>query len=195
MRRRDLGRLLPAVALGALAAQGREAAAQPAPAIDALQSELRLRQGESLLLHRKVDLSGLRMIQGGQFVNHPLETARLTVVHVWAVECKPCVEELPLLRRMADSFRSSPQIKFVFVSETTDSAKLLAFLASHSAEMPRGDHFQITDGSLRASLQQNAQPTTLLLDPLGVVRQALLGSIKQRRSELADAIERLSRSL
>ena len=197
MRRRTFaGGVAAALAGGVLGADPRRATAQGAAAPDAaLASELRLRRDEALVLHRKADLSGLRLIKNGQFVPQQPEVARLMVVHVWAIECKPCLDEFPLLRGIADSFRSAPQTRFVFISETADGAKLLDFMAKQKAELPRGEHYQSIDERLRHSLQQRAQPTTLLLAPLGVVRQAFLGSIKLRRSELVDSIERLNRSL
>lgn len=158
--------------------------------------ELELRRAESLLLHRQVDVEGLRRVKDGKFSVETPQPARLTILHVWAVECKPCVEEFPLVRKLADSLESDPQLRFVMVTETTDSAVLLDFLAKHRGELPlRAPQYQSTDERLRKSLQNRSQPVTLLLDARMVVRQAFLGSLRQRRSELAEAIARLSRSL
>lgn len=158
--------------------------------------ELELRRAESLLLHRQVDLEGLRRLKDGKFSVEIPQPARLTILHVWAVECRPCIEELPLVRKLADSLEQDPQLRFVMVTETTDTKVLLDFLAQSRGELPRSaPQYQSTDERLRKSLQNRSQPVTLLLDARMVVRQAFLGSLKLRRSELAEAIQRLSRSL
>lgn len=158
--------------------------------------ELELRRKESELLHRKVDLGGLRLLRDGRLVNSDAPpVARLLLLHIWAVECRPCVEEFPILRRITDSLRDLPQVTPILVCETRELAAMRSFLETHRGDMPRVDHYQSIDDRLRRSLQNRAQPATLLLDALGVVRQGFLGSLKLRRSEFADSIVRLSRSI
>ncbi len=83
----------------------------------------------------------------------------------------------------------------MLISETLDTPKLQAFLRDNRSVVPQLPQYQVADDRLRASLQNHAQPATLLLDERGVVRQAFLGSIRHRRSELADAVQRLLKSL
>lgn len=158
--------------------------------------ELELRRKESELLHRKVDLGGLRLLRDGRLVNSDAPpVARLLLLHIWAVECRPCVEEFPILRRITDSLRDLPQVTPIMVCETRELASIRSFLETHRGELPRVDHYQSIDDRLRRSLQNRAQPATLLLDALGVVRQGFLGSLKLRRAEFADSLVRLSRSI
>jgi len=174
----------------------RPAAGQAAPPADELQRELSLRRDEGLLLHRKVDLGGLRLFRSGRILNMDSPpVARLLVLHLWAVECRPCVEEFPLLRRITEALANLPHVSVALVCETADLAHIQSFLDDHRGDLPRAVHYQSTDERLRRSLQNRAQPATLLLDALSVVRQAFLGSLKQRRSEFADAIQRLARSV
>lgn len=172
--------------------------AGPAPAPvggDDPQRELLVRRQEAALLHRKIDLRGARLLRAGQAIDVQPPVAHLLIVHIWAVECPPCIEELPILRRIAESLGRMNQVKIVLVSETTDLATLNRFINAHQNDMPRVEQYQSIDERLRSSLQNNAQPTTLLVDALGVVRQAFLGSLKHRRSEFVDAISRMSRAL
>jgi hypothetical protein len=173
-----------------------ETTAHAAPVTEELLRELDTRRAESLLLHRKVDLTGLRLLHEGQLVNGSAPpVSRLLILNIWAVECRPCVEEFPILRRIADSLHDMPQVKFVLVTETLDAVRLQRFFSEHRGDLPRVEQYQSTDDKLRGSLQNRSQPVTLLLDALGVVRQAFLGTLRQRRSEFADAILRLSRSV
>lgn len=182
---------------GAAVAQGLASRVlAPAGSPAALQAqELTLRQQESHLLHRKVELAGLRKLDGDKVVAETPPVARVLIVHLWAVECRPCIEEFPVLRPILDSLRPLTQVKAVLVSETADLAKLQGFLRDNRALLPNLPQYQSGDDRLRASLQNSAQPTTLLLDERGIVRQAFLGSIRHRRSELADAVRRLLKSM
>jgi hypothetical protein len=120
-------------------------------------------------------------------------------MHLWAVDCAPCVAELPLLRDMIEGIKHGPlgrQVRFVFVTETYEDDKLSQFLAAHRAELPQVPIYRTeqADSPLRATLQTDTQPVTLLIEPTPrgpIIRHALLGTIKTRRSELANALTRL----
>ncbi|HMY58354.1 MAG TPA: hypothetical protein PK472_08875, partial [Pseudomonadota bacterium] len=62
-----------------------------------IPEELLLRRQEAQLLHRRMDLSTLRVLRKNEFVATEAPVARLLFVHLWAVECRPCLEELPTL--------------------------------------------------------------------------------------------------
>jgi hypothetical protein len=197
-RARDRRRLL--ALLGASAAASLPArclAAQEDPARDALLSELDLRNQEALLLHRRVDVSGTRLLKNNQLIDvaPPIGTSRLLVLHIWAVECRPCIDELPNLRRIAEGLPRLGSVKLIMVCETADRLSIQRYLTENAANIPRVEQYLTLDGRLRASLENRSQPTTLLLDPLGSVRQAFLGSLNRRRAEFVDAIQRLMRNL
>lgn len=162
----------------------------PDPQLDA-----RLRRDEAELLHHKLELRGLRRLVGTAWQPAEAPFSRLVVVHIWAVECKPCVEEMPLLRALIGGLRKFPVVQIAFISETQDLAKLQAFLTARRADLPQTDFFQLDSDALRQPLQNRAQPLTLLLDERGIVRQAFIGSLRARRSELTQAIERFLKVL
>lgn len=157
--------------------------------------ELLLRRQEAQLLHRRMDLSTLRVLRKTEFVAAEPPIARLVLVHLWAVECRPCLDELPTLRSFFEAQAKDPRLKLVIASETRDSAKLLDFLKQHRGSFPNGELYQVVDDRLRSSLQNFAQPLTLLVDERGVVHHAFVGSLRSRRSELVDAVERYLKAL
>ena len=157
--------------------------------------ELLLRRQEGLLLHRRIDLSTLRVLRGNAFVSAESPQARLLLLHLWAVECKPCLDELPTLQGFFTAQSQVPRIKVVMASETRDALKLLDFIKQHRGWFPNGPLYQVVDDSLRASLQNFAQPLTLLVDERGVVHQAFVGSLRSRKSELVDAVGRYLKAL
>jgi len=160
-----------------------------------IPEELLLRRQEAQLLHRRMDLSTLRVLRKNEFVATEAPVARLLFVHLWAVECRPCLEELPTLRSFFEAQAKDPRLKLVIASETRDVPKLQEFLKQHRGYFPNGDLYQVIDDRLRSSLQNFAQPLTLLVDERGVVHHAFVGSLRSRRSELVDAVERYLKSL
>lgn len=153
---------------------------------------------EGSLLHRRVDLSAVMCWQRQGQTWRPLggPPERLRVVNLWSAQCKPCVEELPLLRRMTAAWRHDRGVRFLFIADPphdTEAAEVAAFWSQHAAAVPDSDPCRSTTDRLRAGLGNGAQPITLLLDEEGVVRQAFVGSVHERG--LASAMERLLRVL
>jgi thiol-disulfide isomerase/thioredoxin len=166
-----------------------------APGFGEPQVEARLRRDEAELLHRRLELRGLRQLAGAEWKPAEAPFSRLVVVHIWAVECKPCVDEMPMLRALFAGLRKFPVLRLAFISETQDLARLKQFIDTRRAELPQTEYFQMDSDTLRRPLQNRAQPMTLLVDERGIVRQAFLGSLRARRSELTLAIERALKAL
>ncbi len=167
--------------------------AEPSPT--GQPEELLLRRQESLLLHRRIDLSMLRVQRGQAFVAADPLASRLSLIHLWAVECKPCLDELPTLQSFFSAQSQDPRIKVIIASETRDQGKLSDFIKQHRGWFPNTPLYQVADDTLRSSLQNFSQPLTLLVDDRGVVRQAWVGSLRGRKSELVDAVGRYLKTL
>ena len=166
------------------------------PVLFALPADLELeaRRAEATLLNRTIDLRGLRVWRPRTAVwqSQAPGPARLMVLHLWSVDCPPCVAEFPMLREITRGFaRTAPEVRFVYASETLEEDRLIGFVNKHVKSMPQADVYQAADERLRNGLQTRTQPLTLLLDRNFVVRQAFVGSLAARRNELVDAIERL----
>jgi len=171
------------------------AALADTPSSAPVPEELLLRRQEALLLHRRINLAALRVLRGGELVAAEAPVARLLLVHLWAVECKPCLDELPTLQSFFAAQGQDPRVRVLLASETRDPAKLIDFIKQHRGWFPSGDLYQVTDDALRSSLQNFAQPLTLLVDERGVVHQAFVGSLRTRKSELVDAVTRYLKAL
>ncbi len=162
-------------------------------AADIRLSEVDLRRRESYLVGRRVDLSGLLLRERitGQWLK-PVEplTASLMMLHIWDVSCAPCIAEFSELKKIIANLKVDTLIRFVLVSDTLDATKLNEFLNNNARIVPDVDQYQNSTGTLHAILQDRTWPTTLLVDRDGVIRHAFLGSIKDRRAELLDSIDR-----
>jgi thiol-disulfide isomerase/thioredoxin len=153
-----------------------------------------LRQVETDLLHRFVNMKGLRQWQARQqqWVPASVPAAPLLIVHIWAVECRPCVAELPVLLKVSQAFLRNSKVKgaqFLFITESDDGVAR-EYQHEHEADFGNTSIYR-ADERLRQSLGTLRQPLTLLVDSHGEVRHAFVGSLLMRRSELVLSIERL----
>jgi cytochrome c biogenesis protein CcmG/thiol:disulfide interchange protein DsbE len=107
------------------------------------------------------------------------------VVNFWASWCAPCVEEMPMLQRVADDLG----IRMVGVDyiDQADKAAALARELDIRYTLVRDD-----DGSFGQAVGLLGTPTTLLVDRDGVVRRRLTGAVteEQLRTAIADDLGR-----
>lgn len=167
-------------------------------ALAAPLGETELRSTEAELLHTKLDLGGVRRYVKDSRSWRPFQQyrAKLLVVHLWAVECTPCVEEMPMLRAMVRAWDDEPAVRFLIVAETLNENKLLEFwLSTAKDRVPAADLLQSTDSRIRDTVAIGTQPLTLLLDPELIIRQAFIGSLSARKFEFSRAIKRLASGL
>lgn len=167
------------------------------------------RAQEIALLHTQLDAGQLRRMQvwDDKYAEwrdaKPTELsddkAPVLLVHFWATWCGPCREEFPIWRELAPKIESrfKGQVRILFVAVQSAGPDMEAFMETNRAKMPKGLLYQDIGDRLSGALRQRvpgerlSYPVTVWLDPQRVVRQALVGSLQARRSELMDSTERL----
>lgn len=148
---------------------------------------------ESSLLHRKIDLSNCQRWDrtDRRWVPYSLRPAKVYVVNLWSPICKPCRDEFPQFRSMANGWRSHPEVQFVFLSDPPDlatKADVAKYWQEHQAELPDGDPVRTDTSVVRDTLGTARNPITLIVDENLIVRQAFVGAIGDR--PLVRSIER-----
>lgn len=68
-------------------------------------------------------------IEDSPFQKEYLNKGGLIVVNVWATWCKPCIQEIPIFKKIS---KENPNIRFVFLSIDEDPEKLKTFLAKNT---------------------------------------------------------------
>lgn len=156
-----------------------------------------LLQSESQLISRRLPLTSSLVRwdrQSRTWQPYAVPGARLSLINLWSVECGPCRAEMPTLRSMLTAFqRNFPDFSFLIVAEAQDDRDLFEFLRTHEDFLPRNAPIlKVRGETIQHELATSTVPLTLLLDRRHVVRQAFVGSIVGRRSDLVSAVERLS---
>jgi thiol-disulfide isomerase/thioredoxin len=177
------------------------------------------RRAEYALLNHRVDLGGLvsQPAPGAAWQRLKVTKAPILVLNLWSRSCKPCLEELPIFRRLTEQF---PDVPFVFAADPPEDtsredisrfwARPIIDLAASRCVPPTGEKPALggplacrlflpataparsEDGRLSRSLDSpGLRPITLLLDDNRVVRQAFVGALNGRDEDLARSIERL----
>jgi thiol-disulfide isomerase/thioredoxin len=54
--------------------------------------------------------------------------SRVTLVHFWATWCPPCIQEIPMLQRLARDFAGQPDFTILMVAVSDSSEKVRTFL-------------------------------------------------------------------
>lgn len=163
---------------------------------------------EPYLLHKAVPVAMFGALQIWSPQDRDFRALRTTetpaqapflIVHLWADYCKPCREEFPLWRDLVDAFarKYKERVRIVFLTETSGSEEMRAFLQANEARMPRGPHYYDSGEALLSLLRRDVPggavplPVTILLDERRIVRHAFVGPITARRAELVAALDRL----
>ena len=77
----------------------------------------------------EISINDDKEILNSPFQKYYLSTKGIVVVNLWATWCKPCLEEMPILERIATE---NKEIKLVFLSIDKDSAKLQSYISQHA---------------------------------------------------------------
>jgi hypothetical protein len=132
--------------------------------------------------------------------------ARVLVVYLWTTATQPTASgtagELPWLREAARRIEAyhGGDVRFLFIAEGVTATEMAARV-NPLERPPNLPFFLDADGNIAESLRQAMpgaelpMPITLLLDEQYIVRQAMVGSLAFRRSELVNAISDLLRQV
>lgn len=101
------------------------------------------------------------------------------VINFWASWCRPCVDEMPMLQRVADDLDVT--VVGVDYIDQTDKAVALVDRLGIRYPLVRDD-----EGTFGQAVGLFGTPTTLLVDGDGVVRRRLTGELTEQ--QLRDAI-------
>lgn len=76
----------------------------------------------------EISIADYKEISNSSFQKKYLDKKGLIIVNLWATWCKPCLEEMTILEKIATN---NKEVRLIFLSIDKDSAKLQSYLAQH----------------------------------------------------------------
>jgi thiol-disulfide isomerase/thioredoxin len=123
-----------------------------------------------------------------------MTVGRLFFLHLWATWCEPCKEELGLWRELGERLdkQYGYEVKIIHIAMQRDAKEMAGFVKEMGNKMPAGARFVDRDERLSKLLQPALKrdprlPMTLWLGPARTVKQALVGTISDRVSEVMES--------
>lgn len=88
---------------------------------------------------------------------------KVVFINFWATWCPPCIDEMPSINRLKQTFKSRDDIVFLMVDVDGDYGKSKAFMDKNRYDLP----VYTPDSDIPPSFLGNAIPTTVILDKAG----------------------------
>ncbi len=111
----------------------------------------------------------------------------VVLVNFWASWCRPCVDEIPSLHRLAVRFEDSA-FAIVTVNVGEDRARIARFLQQVPVELPLLMDY---DASIAKDWMIYVYPSSYLVDHQGKIRYAYLGALEWDSTENIEIIQSL----
>ena len=114
---------------------------------------------------------------------------RVVLLDFWATWCRPCVQAIPKIQKLAEKFAEKP-VAIIGVNQDAKGmdAKVKKFVADQKLTFRQ---FVDADGKLGRKYKVAAIPCTFLLDKKGTVQAVHVGGSPKLDEELTEQIEKL----
>lgn len=129
----------------------------------------------------------VKLLEGGE--GSLASGQKPTIVHFWAPWCKPCLAELPLLKRFSERFKGLVRIVGVSV-ETQDLASVRATIKKYNMEYPQFlSDPDLMEGFFGAD-GQSPLPATFVFDASEKLQRMFLKAVEEE--DMEDLLELLA---
>ena len=115
-------------------------------------------------------------------------TGKVLLVNFWASWCRPCIEEMPSIQRLAAAMTGAP-FAIVGVNVGEAERRVRASVKRLGIELPV---LLDTDSSVFKGWGADVLPTTYVLDGGGRVRYMGRGPVEWDRTDIVDMLRRLA---
>jgi peroxiredoxin len=116
-----------------------------------------------------------------------LRSEKLVILDFWATWCSPCLQELPLVTKVAGEYRDK-DVSLYCVNQNEDAETIFKFISQHKVDGTIGLD---PSGEVGGAFGAQALPTLVLIDKAGVVQAVHVGFSPDIGQTLKDEIEAL----
>ncbi|HBN6702598.1 TPA: redoxin family protein [Elizabethkingia anophelis] len=88
---------------------------------------------------------------------------KVVFINFWATWCPPCIQEMPSINKLKQSFKDNEEIVFLMVDVDNKMEKSTAFMAKNGYDLP----VYVPAGNIPPEYLGEAIPTTVILDKSG----------------------------
>lgn len=117
------------------------------------------------LTEKKFDYQGQFLDFEGNRINLEDYKGKTLFINLWASWCGPCRAEMPHISELYKSVKDDPSVEFLLIGLDNDIEKSRKFIQSKSWAFPTAH----ASFGLNRSLQSEAIPTTLVVNPEGKI--------------------------
>ena len=114
---------------------------------------------------------------------------KVVLIDFWATWCKPCLEELPELKRIAKKYQGDSRFMILSISRDDDEIKLVNFVKRHQMNWSHIRDGRKAGAEIAYTYRVKSIPHYLLIDQKGVIQYN--SNIENNRELLEDKIEEL----
>ena len=109
-------------------------------------------------------------------------------LHFWASWCGPCREEMPAIQQMRSTF-DNDKFEIVLINTAENEDTIFSFLGEIGMDM---NSLMDTDGLVTEKYKPRGLPTTILIDPNGLVQYQAIGGREWHLPEYIDFLRQLA---
>jgi peroxiredoxin len=128
-------------------------------------------------------------MKGKKFVLSSLKDKKMVLLNIFSIDCKPCIEELPLLSKISTKY--SDKIHIVLISLDSEKIRLEKFVSDKKIEIQTCmDYTKSCINKYIDLKKENKIPINILIDYEGNIH-AVYGLLQE--NEIIEVIEKMQK--
>lgn len=125
--------------------------------------------------------------ENGKVVTVSSLKGKVVFINFWATWCPPCVEEMPSIHKLRQSYKDNDKVVFLMVDVDNNLKKSKAFMQKKKYDLP----VFTPNSELPASYLGQAIPTTVILTKDGTIAARLEGGRDYNHPQMKEALDQL----
>lgn len=125
--------------------------------------------------------------KSGETVSINSLKGKVVFINFWATWCPPCIQEMPSINQLKQSFKGNDDIVFLLVDVDANIEKSTAFMAKNKYDLP----VYIPTSNIPRDYLGDAIPTTVIIDKSGDMIARMEGGRDYTSPEMVKGLKEL----